>query len=265
MSKDSNRPRSSSADKMVGVPMQTLSGEGHVTLVDYIGSDASVVRGARCSYGESNKTFQEDERLIRFLMRHAHTSPFEQVSFVFRLRLPLFLSFEFTRCRPSKYQIIWPHEDIDFWIPDSIERSSIEPCYNQIKQLLYSARNADKDSNIYFSILPGTVFIELIWQIDLHNMLYFIQRRREINLPELKEYIDCILLALKSVAPCCYSAFTDYVLEGKLLKEADVRSLADQIKSLDGDLIMQEAKKVGMSQGETQEFLTKIKRFTSNA
>uniref|UniRef100_UPI0013005BDB hypothetical protein n=1 Tax=Candidatus Similichlamydia epinepheli TaxID=1903953 RepID=UPI0013005BDB len=139
------------------------------------------------------------------------------------------------------------------------EKSQAELLYEQIKQFLKMAKDAGKDLKTCLALSPGTFFVELTWQVDLHNMLYFIRKRQRSNSPELKEYLECLLVYLKAVAPCCYSAFTEYVLKGKFLNEESVVSISNQLKLLPRNSILEEAKKTGMSPGEIQEFFNKLK------
>jgi thymidylate synthase (FAD) len=76
--------------------------KGHVLLLDYLGGDARVVQSARTSYGPGTKTVSEDQNLVNYLMKNAHTSPFEQVSLVFHLKLPLFVFAQLVRHRTAK-------------------------------------------------------------------------------------------------------------------------------------------------------------------
>ena len=88
------RPRSSSLAPLIGVPRDVLdNGKGFIRVVDYMGSDASVARAARVSYGrqDADRAPEADAKLIRYLMRHRHTSPFEMARLVLHVRLPIFV------------------------------------------------------------------------------------------------------------------------------------------------------------------------------
>ncbi|MCI4364334.1 MAG: FAD-dependent thymidylate synthase, partial [Thermoplasmata archaeon] len=81
------RPAVPAADALVGVPRRVLT-HGFVTLVDYMGDDNAIVQAARVSYGRGTKSLRDDRGLIRYLLRHRHTTPFEMVEFKFLVRLP---------------------------------------------------------------------------------------------------------------------------------------------------------------------------------
>ncbi|RDB31571.1 FAD-dependent thymidylate synthase [Candidatus Similichlamydia laticola] len=257
MSHYSNRPRSSRADEMLGKIFPVLSGQGHLILADYLGSDASVARGARCSYGDSNKSFHEDARLIRFLMRHAHTSPFEQVSFLFHLRLPFFLSQQFSRCRAAKSQLVWPKGELEFWLPKQMEES-LYTFYEEARTVIKMAKERGGSLETCLAFAPGTFIVDLVWQIDLHNLCYFIRSRREGASPEMKEFLQELTCCLEAVAPCSFSAFTDYIIKGRLLHQKESQEISRNLSAIAKEQIEQEAQAIGMAPGEIQEFFKKF-------
>src|SRR5512134_3339683 len=83
-----SRPGSTPLDEILGVPFKVL-GEGFVRVVDYMGSDESIVQAARVSYGRGTKTVHEDSGLIRYLMRHRHTTPFEMCELKLHVKVPM--------------------------------------------------------------------------------------------------------------------------------------------------------------------------------
>src|SRR5688572_27560189 len=96
----SERFRTPEADEWVGRKIPCLD-RGFVYLVDYMGGDASIVQAARVSYGLGTKTVNEDRGLIRYLMRHAHTTPFEMVELKFHVKLPIFVARQLIRHRTA--------------------------------------------------------------------------------------------------------------------------------------------------------------------
>ena len=83
-----DRPRVEAMDEILGKPLKVLD-DGFVRVVDYMGSDESVVQAARVSYGKGTKRISEDRGLIRYLMRHRHTTPFEMCEIKFHVRVPM--------------------------------------------------------------------------------------------------------------------------------------------------------------------------------
>src|SRR5579863_1106178 len=96
------RLRVEALDQILGVPFKVLD-DGFVRVVDYMGSDESIVQAARVSYGKGTKTVREDRGLIRYLMRHRHTTPFEMVQFKWHIKCPIFVARQWMRHRASSY------------------------------------------------------------------------------------------------------------------------------------------------------------------
>src|SRR5579859_6846804 len=92
------RPSVPEADRLIGVKHPVL-GHGYVVLVDYMGNDAAIVQAARVSYGAGTKTVRDDRGLVRYLMRHRHTTPFEMVEYKFLMRLPIYVARQIIRHR----------------------------------------------------------------------------------------------------------------------------------------------------------------------
>ena len=80
----------------------TVLDKGFVRLVDYLGGDARIVQAARVSYGDGTKSVREDAGLIDYLLRHQHTSPFEQVVLTFHLKMPIFVARQWVRHRTAR-------------------------------------------------------------------------------------------------------------------------------------------------------------------
>src|SRR5437588_4100846 len=95
-----SRPRAEQLSLILGTPFKVLD-DGFVRLVDYMGGDESIVQAARVSYGRGTKTVNEDRGLIRYLMRHMHTTPFEMVELKFHVKLPIFVARQWIRHRTA--------------------------------------------------------------------------------------------------------------------------------------------------------------------
>src|SRR5277367_3227957 len=106
-------------DEILGHPFQVLD-DGFVRVVDYLGSDDSIVQAARVSYGKGTKRVSEDRGLIRYLMRHWHTTPFEMCSIKFHVKLPIFIARQWIRHRTAsvnEYSARYSILDKEFYIP----------------------------------------------------------------------------------------------------------------------------------------------------
>ena len=117
------RITSPDAEKILYHPFHVLD-HGFVRLVDYLGSDESIVKAARVSYGKGTKKVQEDRGLIRYLMRHRHTTPFEMVELTFHAKMPIFVARQWIRHRTAnvneesaRYSVLGK----EFYLPDPVD------------------------------------------------------------------------------------------------------------------------------------------------
>src|SRR5687768_7759331 len=108
------------ADELLGKKIPCLDG-GFIYLVDYMGGDASIVQAARVSYGIGTKTVNEDRGLIRYLLRHQHTTPFEMVELKFHVKMPIFVARQWIRHRTAnvnEYSGRYSVMPDEFYVPD---------------------------------------------------------------------------------------------------------------------------------------------------
>ena len=117
---DQHAPSTSAIDSLVGQEMKVLD-HGFVRLVDYMGSDSAIVQAARVSYGRGTKKLSEDRGLIRYLMRHRHTTPFEMCEIKLHVKLPIFVARQWVRHRTAninEYSARYSILDKEFYVPD---------------------------------------------------------------------------------------------------------------------------------------------------
>jgi thymidylate synthase (FAD) len=118
------RPRSAALGPLIGVPLDVLdNGTGYIRVVDYMGNDASVARAARVSYArqDADRGPEADGKLIRYLMRHRHTSPFEMARIVLHVRLPIFVARQWMRHRTWSFNEVSARYTTlpdDVYVPD---------------------------------------------------------------------------------------------------------------------------------------------------
>ena len=113
--------RSEEADKLLGQEFKVLD-HGFVRLIDYMGSDGAIVQAARVSYGKGTKKVSRDRGLIRYLMRHQHTTPFEMVEFKFHVKLPIFVARQWIRHRSAnvnEYSGRYSVMKEEFYLPEA--------------------------------------------------------------------------------------------------------------------------------------------------
>jgi thymidylate synthase (FAD) len=230
-------------DEILGVPFKVLD-DGFVRVVDYLGSDQSIVQAARVSYGKGTKQTSQDRGLIRYLLRHRHTTPFEMCEIKLHIRIPMDAWRQWIRHRTAnvneystRYSLAiesaqttspeqWRMQSSDnkqgssgfFDLEKGKEMSEDERFLHEKSREIYNKRveqgvareQARKD-------LPLSTYTEAYWKIDLHNLLHFLELRMEANAQlEIREYANTIGREIvKRWAPIAWEAFEEYALNSK--------------------------------------------------
>lgn len=211
---------------------------GEVELLDSMGDDLAIVNAARVSTGKLSKTFGENERkLLRYLYAHKHTSPFEQVVFKFRLRLPIFVMRQLVRYRTARLnELSGRYAELpgDFYVPEQLflqsetnkQKSGAPVPDNPFAfNATLSSGNTALRNEIKFQsamavgcykellrqgvsreqarmVLPLNLFTECVWQIDLHNCIKFLLQRLSSDAQdEIRWYAQAIALLVSRVCP----------------------------------------------------------------
>ncbi|MEQ1741103.1 MAG: FAD-dependent thymidylate synthase [Candidatus Nitrotoga sp.] len=192
---------------------------GFIRVVDYMGSDEAIVQAARVSYGKGTKQTSQDRGLIRYLMRHRHTTPFEMCEIKFHIKLPIFVARQWIRHRTAnvnEYSARYSVLDKEFYVPtqkntaaqsennkqgrgdildegeaseslNSILMSSNE-AYSTYERLLneeetsgkqYDPKRKGMARELARMVLPTNYYTQWYWKIDLHNLLHFIALRAD--------------------------------------------------------------------------------------
>lgn len=210
---------------------------GFVELIDILGGDHSVVSSARVShYGEGSKGLESDNKLIRYLMKNRHTSPFESVVLTFRVKVPLFVRAQWHRHRTWSYNEVsrrYTSENIDeFFYPEqwraqdkknkqsSVESAEIDSDkWNKmleqhvIKSLeLYNemieAGIAREQARM---VLPQNMYTMYYGTVNLHNLLHFLGLRIHPHAQEeMRMYAYAIMDMIKEIVPVSFEAWWDY-------------------------------------------------------
>jgi thymidylate synthase (FAD) len=232
---------------------------GFVRLVDYLGSDDRIVQAARVSYGAGTRTVREDAALIDYLLRHDHTSPFEQVVLTFHLRMPIFVARQWLRHRTARVNevsgrySVMPEaafeplaDDIAAQAvvnkqgrQDGLEEHVRERAEVAIGEVLRAARgtygellNAGVAREIARIVLPVATATEFYWQMDLRNLFHFLRLRLDSHAQaETRAFALEVAAAARAVAPVAFAAFEEHVLRGARLGGAEwaiVRRLVDR-------------------------------------
>tara|TARA_B110000858_G_C17725077_1_gene437251 strand:+ start:333 stop:1061 length:729 start_codon:yes stop_codon:yes gene_type:complete len=198
--------------------------------------DHAVVQAARVSFNEGIKTPQKDTKLIDFLIKHKHTSPFEMVKFKFHIKCPLFVQRQWIRHRTANVNEISGRYSVlnqEFYIPSKIydqgklnkQMSGEEiKCYKTKELFENYMKNSRKQHQMYNELikegvsreiarigLPLNMYTEFYWCIDLHNLLNFIRLRSAYNAQsEIKEYSDSMKELIFDLCPNTIKSFDKY-------------------------------------------------------
>ena len=242
-------------DEILGKPFKVLD-DGFIRVIDYMGSDESIVQAARVSYGKGTKKVRQDRGLIRYLMRHRHTTPFEMCEIKLHIRIPMDAWRQWIRHRTAnvneystRYSVAidsalgtlpgeWRLQAkdnkqgssgfIDEKIGNELSKQETElhktlrEVYNMRVRLGVAREQARKD-------LPLSTYTEAYWKVDLHNLLHFLKLRMEKHAQlEIRNYATIIGEEIvKRWVPLTWEAFMDFsfgatefsALELNVLKE----------------------------------------------
>lgn len=233
--------------------------KGFVRLVDYLGGDTRIVQSARVSYGEGTKTVREDRGLIHYLMRHLHTSPFEQVILTFHCKMPIFVARQWVRHRTARLNEISGRYSVmrdEFYVPEpeqlrlqsksnrqgrADEMIAPEQAREVLEILLREQREVygEYEKMIEAGIarelarinLPLSLYTEWYWQIDLHNLFHFIRLRADVHAQhEIRVYAEALGQCAKAVAPLAYEAFEEYALHARRFSRSELTALRAMLK-----------------------------------
>lgn len=239
-----------------------VGAHGFVRYVDHMGNDQAVVQAARVSYGEGTKSISDDKGLIRYLMRHKHTSPFEMCEIKLHIKIPMEIWRQMVRHRTASineystrysialddYAEITPNE----WrLQSKSNKQGSEGLLieqnNKLAEELYQSElllhNIIKDEyrrrievgiarEQARKILPLDTYTMVYWKIDLHNLFHFLKLRLAPEAQqEIREFAEAIYSIVKKLFPICSEAFEDYVLNAKTFSKQEMNCLKKLLES----------------------------------
>ena len=212
---------------------------GFVRLVDHMGSDLSIVRAARVSYDAAWRAGENegsDDRLIRYLMRNRHTTPFESVVFQFEVKAPIFVFRQWHRHRMATInELSARYRELpeQFYVPDpdviggqskdNKQGRTIEPIdrAHEAADLIDNACHAafvayrqliemGTPRELARSVLPVATYSHMFWKSDLHNLFHFLGLRLHSHAQhEIRVYAQAMLELIKPVVPVSVSAWEE--------------------------------------------------------
>ncbi len=254
---------------------------GFVRVVDYMGDDAAICQAARVSYGKGTKSVQNDEGLIRYLMRHWHSTPFEMCEIKLHVKLPVFVARQWIRHRTAnvnEYSARYSILDREFYIPapeninaqsevnnqgrgqvlqgDEAARvlemlkSDSTRCYDHYETMISQEGQQGLARELARMNLPANVYTQWYWKVDLHNLFHFLRLRADSHAQyEIRVYAEAICEMVADWVPFAYRAFEDYRLGAVSMSAQMVDCLRRMVK---GEAVTQENS--GMSAREWREF-----------
>ncbi|MCB9677481.1 MAG: FAD-dependent thymidylate synthase [Alphaproteobacteria bacterium] len=240
-----------------------LLDHGFVRVIDYMGDDAAIVQAARVSYGKGTKSVMNDRGLIRYLMRHRHTTPFEMCELKLHVKLPIFVARQWIRHRTAnvnEYSARYSILDREFYLP-APEHMAAQSTSNRQGRgdvltpeqtaavLDVLRRDATTTYATYEALLNDTgdgtprdpgepqvarelarmnltlnYYTQWYWKIDLHNLFHFLSLRADSHAQyEIRVYADAIGELVKHWVPAAWGAFVDYRLGGSFLSGEEMR------------------------------------------
>ena len=262
------RPVALALEKVLYQPFKVLD-KGFIRIVDYMGNDSSIVQAARVSYGKGTKKKSLDEGLIRYLLRHKHTTPFEMCEIKLHVKLPIFIARQWIRHRTAnvnEYSARYSILEDEFYIPkiaNLAEQSSSNKqgrgkkinddlaakiikilkddstrCYNNYLWMLnenntqgYDETRDSLSRELARINLTLNTYTEWYWKIDLHNFMHFLSLRADHHSQfEIRAYADVLIKILKKWVPITYKAFCSYMLNSAELSQEALQVIKELIK-----------------------------------
>ncbi len=227
---------------------------GFIRVVDYMGDDTSIVQAARVSYGKGTKKVSTDSGLIKYLMRHWHSTPFEMCEIKYHVKLPIFIARQWIRHRTAnvnEYSARYSILDKEFYLPSpehlatqsqsnrqgrgeilegkkakkvlDLLKGDAEQTYNNYEMMLNERYDGsvidEKSSGLARELarmnLTLNTYTQWYWKTDLLNLMNFLRLRADRHAQyEIRAYADAMLDTLKKWVPITYDAFMDYRVGG---------------------------------------------------
>lgn len=254
---------------------------GFVRVIDYMGDDAAICQAARVSYGKGTKSVQNDEGLIRYLMRHWHSTPFEMCELKLHVKLPVFVARQWIRHRTAnvnEYSARYSIMDREFYIPApeqmaaqsvvnnqgrgealqgeeaarvlEILKTDSMRAYDHYEEMIGQDGQQGLARELARMNLPTNIYTQWYWKVDLHNLFHFLRLRADAHAQyEIRVYADAICNIVADWVPFAYKAFEDYRLGSVTMSAQMVDCMRRMLK---GEAVTQESS--GMSAREWREF-----------
>jgi thymidylate synthase (FAD) len=252
---------------------------GHVKLIDVMGDDERIEQVARLSYGKGTRSVSDRRHLLRYLMRHRHTSPFEQAVITLDMKMPIFVARQLIRHRTASYNELsgrYSEMPEEYYIPDESQVciQSIENKQGRGETLLdadaaemvdlidASADNSFRDYSILLSegvaretarmVLPLSTYTQWCMTINLHNLLHMLALRLDPHAQwETRQYANIIADIVADWVPLTWTAFCDYRINAVTFSSMEIDALRAMLAGQATDLD-------ALSEREKKDFFKKL-------
>lgn len=291
---ETRRPTVPALEAMLFEPVPLLD-HGFIRVIDYMGDDSAVVQAARVSYGRGTKAVSEDRGLIRYLMRHWHSTPFEMCEIKFHVKLPIFVARQWIRHRMAnvnEYSARYSVMDREFYIPAPEQLAAQSASNRQGRGEVLAGEDAARVMDLlrqdattaydhYIEMLnedesgavmdPGrqglarelarmnltlNTYTQWYWKTDLHNLMNFLRLRADAHAQyEIRVYAEAMLRVLEAWVPAVAEAFRDYRL-GAVTLSAQMLDITRRL--LAGEAVDQAG--TGLSKREWRELMVMLGR-----
>ncbi len=288
------RPTVPALEAMLYTPIEVLD-HGFVRVIDYMGDDAAIVQAARVSYGRGTRRVSEDAGLIRYLMRHRHSTPFEMCEIKYHVKLPIFVARQWIRHRTAnvnEYSARYSILDREFYIPEPDHLAAQSTANRQgrgdvlagdeaadVLALLRddAARNYDHYAAMLNEDADGqpldparqglarelarmnltlNTYTQWYWKTDLYNLFHFLSLRADAHAQyEIRVYAEAMLRGVEAWVPVACQAFRDYRLGAATLSAG---MLAVVKRMLNGQAVTQPDS--GLNKREWTELMAVLER-----
>jgi thymidylate synthase (FAD) len=292
---ETRRPTNPAAEEILGQYFPVLD-HGFVSLVDYMGTDESIERAARVSYGYGTRQSSQTRGLIRYLRRHRHTTPSEMVELKFHCAMPMFVARQWIRHRTAnvnEYSGRYSLMPLLFYTPapsdfalqsrqnnqgrsdqagsDALYRETVgrwERMRADAAETYGWMVGEDVAREIARIDLPLSTYTQWYWKIDLHNLLHFLTLRVDPHAQlEIRVYAEVMAGMVRRVAPMAYEAWIDYDVGGAHLSRGELAALRQLVVAGDDGVATRDGTRLdaaalaghGLSAREVREFMGKLK------
>ena len=248
-----------SAQLEKSLDMKTVHQLGFVKLLDVMGSDEEVENAARISYGKGTRKVSQTRNLIRYLIRHKHTSPLEMCEVKFHIKLPIFIMRQLVRHRMAnlnEYSGRYSVMSDEFYLPEADYLQKQSTTNNQGReeaipqkgllqfefnrmydgaQIAYeNLLNFELTKELARAVLPVANYTECIWKIDLHNFFHFVKLRADKHAQrEIQDYANAMYELVKPKFPLCCEAFEDYDRDAVTFSKQEMNVIRELLECTD--------------------------------